>query len=147
MDFVVAALESHLSLLERESQIPPGVSTLDQAKLIQDLVALHLAVFDGLERRLGSEGLTESHRPMVPLFRRWLQTARRLIVWARDLRGNGILIDLDPLLSAINRAKPIAEDFDYFIGLNQGLDRGLTGSYRSLAEVIDELQHEDKQLG
>jgi len=139
---MVAVLESHLSLLEREAADPSGTNLAERAGFVEDLIVLHLAVFGGMERHLGADGLTEAHRFMVPLFRRWVHTARSLIITARDLRAAGVVIHLDPLLSAINRAKPVAEDFDHFVELNQRLDRGHAGSYRPLAEVVDELRSE-----
>jgi hypothetical protein len=136
---MVAALESHLSLLEHEAADASVADAAERAGLIKDLIALHLAVFEGMERHLGPDGLTEAHRFMVPLFRRWIHTARSLVGTARDLKSVGVILQLDPLLSAINRAKPVAEDFDHFVQLNH---RPLAdpGSYRPLAEVVDELQ-------
>lgn len=137
---MVAVLESHLSLLEREAETPSGTNVAERAGFIEDLIALHLAVFEGIERHLGEDGLTEVHRFMVPLFRRWVHAARSMIVTARDLKAAGVAIHLDALLSGINRAKPVADDFDQFVELNQRLGRGDAGSYRPLAEVVDELR-------
>jgi hypothetical protein len=142
---MVAVLESHLSLLEQEANTPSATNAAERTAFVEDVIALHLAVFEAMERHLGADGLTESHRFMVPLYRRWIHSARLMIVTARDLKAAGVTIHLDPLLSAINRAKPVAEDFDHFVELNQRLDRGQAGSYRPLAEVVDELRSRTQQ--
>ena len=66
-----------------------------------------------------------------------------MIVTARDLKVSGVAIQLEALLSAINRAKPVAEDFDQFLELNQRLDRGDAGCDRPLGEIVDELRSKD----
>lgn len=44
---MVAVLESHLSLLEREAESPLSTSVAERASVIEDLIAMHLAVFEG----------------------------------------------------------------------------------------------------
>jgi hypothetical protein len=138
---MVNVLESHLALLEREAEARPGVTTAERAGVVGELIALHAAVFGVMERHVGVNGLAEAHRPLVPLFRRWLETARRIVAAARDLRAAGHPVgDLDDLLRAMNRAKPVAEDFDHVVRLNARLARGEAGTYRPLGEVMDGLR-------
>jgi hypothetical protein len=137
------ALESHLALLEREAASSAEVSPAERTRGLEDLVALHLALFEAFERRLGPDGVNEDHRPLVPLFRRWLATARRFAASAAELRRQGHTpARLDDLMWAINRAKLVAEDFDHVVALNQRIARGEAGTYRPLSEVEDELRSE-----
>jgi hypothetical protein len=111
---MVKFLESELGLLETE----PISSDVPQ---VEDRIAFQLIALERLEARLGAGGLSESDRPLVSLFHRWLMVARKLKETALALRASGHLIGgYDDLLRAINRSKPIAESFDYFVGLNQG---------------------------
>ena len=59
---MVAVLESHLSLLEREAADPSGTDVAERAGFIEDLILLHLAVLEGMERHL-SRGLLDRGRP------------------------------------------------------------------------------------
>ena len=141
----MSVLESHLTLLEQEAEPRPGLTPAERAGVAGDLVALHAAVYEVLERHIGGEGLTEAHRPLVPLFRRWPHTARRIIAVARDLRTEGQQVgNVDDLLRAVNRAKPVGEDFDQVVRLNQRTARGEAGAHRPLAEVMDELRLEGR---
>jgi hypothetical protein len=135
-------LESHLSLLEGQAEIDPAATPATRASAIQDLLSLHTAFFDVLERRLGSDGVTEADRPLVPLFQRWLTTARRIAPTARALREQGERVTgIDDLARAMNRAKQVAEGFDYFVALNQMTLRGEVEQHVPLNEVLDELRH------
>lgn len=130
-----------MTLLERETAGHPDATPAERAAAVADLVALHTAVYEAMELRLGDEGLTEAHRPLVPLFQRWLRTARRIIESARDLRKAGQPVGgVDDLVRAINRAKLVAETFEETVALNQRIARGEAGTYRALAEVKDELR-------
>ena len=144
-----SVLEPHLALLERQAESRSGASAAERAGALEDVVSLHTAVYQVMERHLGEQGLTEAHRPLVPLFRRWLHAARGIVAAARDLRTEGQEVGgLDDLLRAMNRAKPAAEDFDYILGLNQRVGRaGEAATYRPLAEVVDELRSKPRPPG
>ena len=139
---MASVLDSQLALLERETVGRPDAMPAERAAAVADLVALHTAVYEEvMERRLGDHGLTEAHRPLVPQFRRWIETARRVVAAARDLRAAGESVaGVDDLVRAINRAKPVVEAFDETVSLNQRIARGEAGTYRPLAEVMDELR-------
>jgi hypothetical protein len=108
---------------------------------VEDLIAIHLAIFEALQRHIGEHGLTAAHRPLVPLFQRWLETARRIKGTISELRAKGLSVaGLDDLLRTINRSKPVAEDFDDMVALNERLARREPGEYFPLAEVLDELR-------
>jgi hypothetical protein len=56
------------------------------------------------------------------LFQRWLTAAKHVKELSRNLRTEGHAVEgFDDLLRAMNRSKPVAESFDYFVGLNQRL--------------------------
>jgi len=134
-------LESHLALLEREAASAADASPAERARRLEDLVALHLALLDAFERRLGPDGVNEGHRPLVPLFRRWLATARRLAASAAELRRQGHTpARVDDLMWGINSAKLVAEDFDCVLALNQRTARGEAGIHHPLSEIEDELR-------
>ena len=138
-----SALESHLELLEREAHAAPRAGQAPGA--LEELIALHTGLYEVMERRIGPGGLSEGHRPLVPMFRRWLDTARRLAAAAaaRDDHDPGRpAAGLDELLRAMNRAKPVAEDFEHVIRLNERIARGEAGSYRALQVVVDGLRAE-----
>jgi hypothetical protein len=100
---MVTVLESHLSLLEREAEDRPTSTAADRVGLVEDLIGLHLALYERLERHLGQGGVTEAHRPLVPLFIRWLHTARRIKDAACELRREGQEVaGFDLLLRTIN---------------------------------------------
>jgi len=145
---MVTVLESHLSLLEHEAEGAPESTMSERVERTQDLISLHLAVYEALERHIGGGGLTEAHRPLVPLFQRWLHAARRIVDAARELRRQGQPVpEVDDLVRTINRSKPMAEDFDDFVRLNERIRRGEPGTYRPLDEVIDELRRRDQSAG
>ena len=138
---MASVLDSQLALLERETAGNVETTPAERAGALADLVALHTAVYEVMERRIGDAGLTEAHRPSVPQFRRWIETARRAVAAARQLRTVGEQVPgVDDLVRAINRAKPLAEEFDETVKLNQRIARGEAGTYRPLAEVMDELR-------
>jgi phosphoglycolate phosphatase-like HAD superfamily hydrolase len=140
-DVMPTVLESHLALLEREAFAAPAPSDAGDSDRLEQLVALHVALYEVLERRLGPDGLVEAHRPLVPMFQRWLETARQLKAEARRLRVAGQPVpDLDDLLRAMNRAKCTAEAFDHFVALNERLARGEKPQGRPLAAILDELR-------
>ena len=142
---MVTVLESHLSLLEHEAEGTCESTLSERVDRIQDLISLHLAVYEGMERHIGEGGLTEAHRHLVPLFQRWLRTARHIVSAARELRVQGQSVPgIDNLVRTINRSKPMAEDFDDFVRLNQRIRSGEAGTYRPLDEVVDELRHRDQ---
>ena len=110
---MVKFLESELGLLENE----PMSSDVAQ---VEDLIAFQLIALARLETWLGPGGLSESDRPMVPLFQRWLIVARKIKQMAQSLKESGQSVGgYDDLLRALNRSKPVAESFDHFVGLNQ----------------------------
>lgn len=138
---MATVLESHLALLERAAGVPADAALTERVGGVEDLIALHTAVFEAMERRLGQDGLNEGHRALVPLFRRWLEAARRFAAAGAELRRQGHAVaGLDELLRAMNRAKPVAEDFDQVLALNQRIVRGEAAAYRPLPEVADELR-------
>lgn len=138
---MVSALECHLALLEREALNRPTPSGSEGADRLDEVIALHVGLYEVMERRVGPNGLSDAHRTLVPMFRRWLATARLFVADARDLRAAGRpVVGVDDLLRAINRAKPIAEDFEHIVTLNGRVARGQGGSYRPLAGVVDELR-------
>ncbi len=111
-------LESQIGLLEQESVSAdiPGV---------EDLIAFSLTALERLESHLGCGGLAERDRPLVPLFQRWLSAAGKVKEMARHLRSAGETISgYDDLLRTMNRSKPVAERFDYFVELNRRLASG-----------------------
>jgi hypothetical protein len=130
----MSILESHLELLEREVGVHPNSSAAESAIAVEDAISVHLALFDVLERRIGTGGLSEQHRPLVPLFQRWLDAARRIV---KSAAKSSPASGLDGLLRAINRAKPAAEDFDRIVALNNRTTSGETGTYRPLSEVVN----------
>jgi hypothetical protein len=120
---MVAFLESQIGLLETGSEsFDPAPSGEDRARLAEDLIAFHLTALERLESHLGPGGLSERDRPLVPLFRRWLDSARKVKELARSLRAAGQpAAGYDNLLRAMNRSKPVAESFDRFVELNARL--------------------------
>lgn len=117
---MVAFLESQIGLLESGMEsLDPTPPDAERARLAEDLIAFHLTALERLEGHLGACGLSERDRPLVPLFRRWLDSARKVKEFARSLRSAGQLIEgYDDLLRAMNRSKPVAESFDRFVELN-----------------------------
>src|SRR4051812_38387165 len=108
-------LESQIGLLERGAPSP-------DLREVEDLIAFHLTALERLESHLGPGGLSEADRPLVPLFQRWLTAAKHVKELARNLRTAGHAVEgFDDLLRAMNRSKPVAESFDYFVGLNRRL--------------------------
>jgi hypothetical protein len=114
-------LESQIGLLERgsESVAPPDA---ERARLVEDLIAFQLTALERLEKHLGPGGLSERDRPLVPLFQRWLNAARKVKELVKELQGGGQTVaGYDDLLRAMNRSKPVAESFDHFVQLNAAL--------------------------
>lgn len=145
---MATVLESHLSLHEREADERPSLASADGLGGVEDLIALHVALYERLEHHLGQEGLTEAHRPFVPLFSRWLRTARRIKDAASQLRREGHEVaGFELLLRTMNCSKVVAEHFDHFVRLNERLARGDPGDYRPLDEVMDELRRRDRSGG
>ena len=139
--------ESYLALAEQDPH-PGSRGTLeDRASSLEDQVAAHTAIFQAMESRLGDQGLTESHRPLIPLYQRWMNAARQLVVRARELRAQGRPVaGVDELVCAINGAKDVAEDFDHTVELTNRIRRGEPpGPSRPLQEVLDELRAADRQ--
>lgn len=145
---MLTILESQLALLERLSEDSPASTPADRVLIVEDLIALHVVLYLRLEHRLGQDGVTEAHRPLVPLFVRWLHTARRIKGAACALRREGLEVaSFDLLLRTINYSKEVAEGFDYFVRLNERLARGEWGDYRPLEEVMEELRRRDQSGG
>jgi hypothetical protein len=140
---MASVVDSYLALAEQD---PAGVGSTgveERATALEVLVALHTAFYEVLERRLGDDGLTDAHRPLIPLFRRWMESARQMVEQARELRSKGRPIaGIDPLVCAINRAKIPAESFDHFVELNERMKRGEPGTYAPWPEVVRELRAE-----
>ena len=138
---MVSILEPHLELLEREAGSCRGSTPAEQASVVTDLAALHVALYSALERQIGPHGVTEAHRPLVPLFRRWIDTARRIVKAGAELKRQGQNVEgIDDLVRSINHAKPVGEQFDWVVGLNARIARGEEGTYRPLAEFLEELR-------
>ena len=111
------------------------------AALLERMIRQHASVYEVMQQQLGFTDLTEAHRPLVPSFRGWLDTARQLVAACRELPPAARPVAaLDDLLRAMNRSKLVAEDFDYFVRRNERAARGEFGPYRPLAEVMDELR-------
>lgn len=105
-------LESQIGLLERE-RISPDI------REVEDLIAFYLTALERLESHLGAGGLSERDRPLVALFQRWLSAAGKVKEMVRSIRNAGEKVDgYDELLRAMNRSKPIAQRFNYFVELN-----------------------------
>jgi len=108
---MVTFLESQIGLLERGPTSP-------DASEVEDLIAFYLTALERLESHLAPGGLSERDRPLVPLFQRWLSAAGKVKEMARNLQGSGETVrGYDDLLRAMNRCKPVAESFDYFVAL------------------------------
>src|SRR5258706_587647 len=104
---MVNFLESQIGLLERQT-VSPDVQE------VEDLIAFHLTALERLEIHLCPDGLSQADRELVPLFQRWLRAARNVKELARAHRDGGPPVgNYDDLPRAINRSKPIAEDFDH----------------------------------
>ena len=70
----------------------------------------------------------------MPLFRRWLDSARKVKELARGLRAAGQSVaGYDNLLRAMNRSKPVAESFDRFVELNAHLKAEEAGCQTAVA--------------
>ena len=138
---MVRVLESHLAPHEQEAVADSTVPLSDRASALSDVISFHVSLFEALDRRLGTEGLSEAHRPLVPLFQRWLITARRMATAARELIAQGqLVVGLNDLARAMNRAKPTAEHFDYYVETNDRIARGEPIHYTPLNEVLNELR-------
>lgn len=149
---MTTALEPHLALLEQASQdvaaadpVAATVASGAGADRLDELIALHVSLFEVMERRLGTDGLSECHRPLVPLYQRWLETARRFRDQARDQRRRTgrPAAGLDDLLRAMNQSKIVAEDFEHVVRVNEQIRAGTYPPIgRPLAEVVSELRGE-----
>lgn len=112
---MTSVLESQIGLLEREPM------SHDRAE-VEDLIAFTLTALSRLESHLGLGGLSELDRPLVPLFRRWLIAAGNVKELAQSQRRAGVAVTgYDDLLRAMNRSKPVAENFEHFVELNRRL--------------------------
>jgi hypothetical protein len=137
---MVSVLDSILSLLGRDS-IEESGSLVERAAALDEKIAVHVAMFEVMERRLGPAGLTASHRHLVPRYQCWMTVARRMVENARELRKQGQTVSgTDDLVRAINHAKPVAEDFEETVALNERITRGEGGKYIPLAEIRNELR-------
>lgn len=115
-------LECQIGLLEQEPASPDAAE-------VDDLIAFHLTALERLESHLGPGGLSERDRPLLPLFQRWLRAAGKVKDLARNLRSRGEIVNgYDDLLRAMNRSKPVAESFQYFVDLNTSLAGGDSAS-------------------
>jgi hypothetical protein len=120
-----SVFESYVALTEQDPHTVPSMSLEERALLLEDRVAVHTSLFHAMESRIGPDGLTEAHRPLIPLYQRWMAAARQLVVQAREFRAAGRpLANLDPLGFAINAAKNVADDFDWTVDLNARIRRG-----------------------
>jgi len=141
-------LESHLALLEQEAEARPTPTAVEQGAMLDVLVALHTAFYGVLESRIGPDGVTEAHRPLVPLFQRWLRTGRRIVQSARESKAAGRRVaGVDDLVKAINLSKAVAEHFDHYVELNKHIAAGdfsIFDTYRLLSEVTDELRTQNQ---
>ena len=75
-------LESQIGLLEREA-FPSNAQEVD------DLIAFQLTTLERLESHISRGGLSENDRSLIPLFQRWLASARKVKERARNLRDAG----------------------------------------------------------
>jgi hypothetical protein len=138
---MASVLDSYLTLLESDPGMGPSGVAAERAIAVEESVAVHSAIFDVMERRIGPGGLNHMHRPMIPLFQRWITVARRIVADARELRLAGHpLKGIDDLLRAINHAKLVAEYFDETVAMNERIGRNEPGAYHPLAEIRDELR-------
>ena len=120
---MVAFLDSQIGLLETGLETFGSVAPdAEGARLVEDLIAIHLTTLDAW-RGTSSGGISEPDRFLVPLFQRWLNAAARKVKEsAKSLRATGHPVaGYDDLLRAMNRSKPVAERFDYFVELNARL--------------------------
>ena len=132
--------ESYLALAEQDPH-RGETDLVERAAALEDQVAAHTAILHAMDSRLGEGGLTEAHRPLIPLYQRWMKAARQLVVRAREMRAAGRPITgIDELVCAINSSKDVAEDFDHTVELNEKIRRGEPpGPGRPLDEVMNEL--------
>jgi hypothetical protein len=146
---MTSALEAHIAVVEREAQLPPGATIEDRASALEDLITIHRSVFEIMDRRIGPDGLSEVHRPFIPLFQRWIDAARQIVVRARELRAQDrVVAGIDDLVCEINAAKLVAEHFDSTVASNERVRRGEPpGPSRLLSEVLDELRAADRSNG
>lgn len=84
-----SVFESYFALTEQETSAGPSHTISERAAALEDRVAMHVAIFEALERRIGGDGLTAAHGPLIPLYQRWPKIARQLVVLARELRAAG----------------------------------------------------------
>jgi hypothetical protein len=138
--------ESYLALAEQDPSAGATPSPEERAVALEDRIAAHTAIFAAMERRIGDEGIGEPHRPLIPLFQRWMHGARQLVAQARDTRAAGRPIrGVDELVCAINDAKVVAERFDQTVQVNDRLRRGEPpGPSRPLGEVWNEIRAGDR---
>lgn len=142
-------LEPHLELLKRQARGTLGTSPQEQLETANNLVSLHVALLDELEK-LHPDGFAEAHRPLVRLYQDWLRTAREIKTVVFALKAQGLSIDrLDDFMFAINRSKVGAEHFDETVKSNERMARGESPleSPRTLDEILNELHAEVQQNG
>jgi hypothetical protein len=139
---MVSVLDSYLSLVEHDPGFGEVESAFDRRKSVEEMLAVHTALFLVMERRLGEEGIKEEHRSLVPLFQRWLAVARRITPAVWELKRAGIKVaGLDEFMFSINRSKWMAEEFDFWIKRNQEIARGELGKTIPLTELMNELRN------
>jgi len=128
-------LEPYLALLEQHPERSTDAMGSDRLQDIADAVEIQLAVFEALQRRIGPGGLSDAYRHLIPMFNRWVHSARELLKSAGVLRATPFAKTMERLGFAINRAKLVTEDFDEIVRLNKSDLPGQNGPYKSLDEV------------
>jgi hypothetical protein len=142
-------VESQLALLERELFELHGLTPQQRAPLLTSLAARFGTLYDELEMLIGKEGLQRTDQPLIPLFQRWMQSAREVITSVREVRAAGVDVPrVTDLAFAINCSKAVALDFDRTVSVNEQLARGeYPARGRPLKEILDELQARVRSAG
>jgi hypothetical protein len=140
---MTSVFEPYLALAELEDAAAADRTVEQRAAILEDRAAAHTAIFKAMNRRIDQQGVIESDRSLIPLYQRWIASARQMVVLARESRAAGRPIaGIDDLGFSINRAKPVADRFDQTLQYHERIRRGErpAGPHYPLAEVIDELR-------
>lgn len=141
-----SGFETYLAASEQGSQSEPDRSLEERASILEDRVAAHTGIYEAMARRTGE--VSEAHRPLIPLYQRWINAARQLVIQARGFRAQGRPIaGIDELVCAINLAKFVGQDFDHTIDFNDRARRGELGSSIPWSEVDRELRTRRESQG
>jgi hypothetical protein len=143
---MTSIFEPYLALAERADPTAADRSMEERAAILEDRVAAHMGVFDAMQRRIGDQYLTQLHRPLIPLYQRWMNAAREMVARAREFRAEGrVIAGIDELVCDINLSKLVAESFHRTVEFNDRVKRGEKfGPYRPADEVFDELRSQPR---